>query len=171
MNTPGTPSQMPSAQNFMGDGQQQNPFENPQFMKMMIESLLENCAVKSGISAVAGYAFGGAIGLFMSGMDYHQTSEEYQKMSGREQIRYTLKDMKTRFSSSAKNMAVVGAVFAGSECVIEGYRAKTDLYNGVSAGCFTGAVMAAKSGPQAALFGCAGFSAFSLAIDYWMRRT
>ena len=44
------------------------------------------------------------------------------------------------------------------------------MYNGVASGCVTGAVLAARSGPQATLIGCAGFAAFSTAIEYYMRR-
>lgn len=46
--------------------------------------------------------------------------------------------------------------------------AKHDLYNGVTAGCITGAGLAIKGGPQAAFIGCAGFAAFSLAIDMYL---
>lgn len=49
------------------------------------------------------------------------------------------------------------------------FRAKNDLYNGVAAGCITGGALAAKAGPQAAAVGCAGFAAFSAAIDWYMR--
>ncbi|KAI9860931.1 MAG: Mitochondrial import inner membrane translocase subunit tim22 [Trichoglossum hirsutum] len=87
----------------------------------------------------------------------------------REQLRRGFKDMGTRSFSSAKNFALVGALFSGTECVIEGYRAKNDLTNGVVAGCITGGVLAAKAGPQAAAVGCAGFAAFSAAIDYYLR--
>lgn len=45
------------------------------------------------------------------------------------------------------------------------------MVNGVAAGCSTGAILAAKAGPKAALMGCAGFAAFSGAIDYYMRHT
>ena len=44
------------------------------------------------------------------------------------------------------------------------------MYNGTAAGCITGAVLAAKAGPQAAAIGCAGFAAFSAAIDLYLRR-
>lgn len=40
--------------------------------------------------------------------------------------------------------------------------------NSVSAGCVSGAILAARGGPQAAAFGCAGFAAFSAAIDYFL---
>jgi len=88
----------------------------------------------------------------------------------REQLKRGFKDMGTRSLSSAKNFGKVGAIFAGTECCIEGYRAKNDLTNGVMAGCITGGVLAAPAGPQAAAVGCAGFAAFSLAIDSYMRR-
>ncbi|KAI9331716.1 mitochondrial inner membrane translocase subunit Tim17/Tim22/Tim23/peroxisomal protein PMP24 [Obelidium mucronatum] len=95
--------------------------------------------------------------------------DQLSKMSTRDQIKHTFKDMGARSYSSAKNFAIVGGIFAGSECVIETFRAKNDMVNGISAGCFTGAVLAAKAGPAAMATGCAGFAAFSAAIDYWMR--
>ena len=49
------------------------------------------------------------------------------------------------------------------------YRGKNDMKNGIAAGCITGGVLGAKAGPQAAAVGCAGFAAFSAAIDYYMR--
>jgi hypothetical protein len=42
------------------------------------------------------------------------------------------------------------------------------MVNSVAAGCVTGGILAAKSGPQNAAIGCAGFAAFSAAIDYFM---
>lgn len=88
----------------------------------------------------------------------------------KEQIKRGFKDMGSRSYSSAKNFGKVGAIFSGVECCIEGFRAKNDLKNGVMAGCITGGALAAPAGPQAAAFGCAGFAAFSLAIDSYMRR-
>lgn len=43
------------------------------------------------------------------------------------------------------------------------------MYNGISAGAISGAVLAAKSGPQAMMIGSAGFALFSAAIDYYIR--
>ena len=77
--------------------------------------------------------------------------------------------MGSRSFSSAKNFGLVGLIFSGTECCIEGYRAKNDLTNGVAAGCLTGGILASKAGPQAAALGCAGFAAFSAAIDAYMR--
>lgn len=87
----------------------------------------------------------------------------------RRQLAHGFKDMGTRSYSTAKNFGAVGALFSGIECGIEGLRAKNDLANGVAAGCLTGAILARNAGPQAAAVGCAGFAAFSAAIDTWLR--
>lgn len=44
-------------------------------------------------------------------------------------------------------------------------RAAHDMWNPVIGGCITGGGLAARGGPQACAFGCAGFAAFSLAIE------
>ena len=42
------------------------------------------------------------------------------------------------------------------------------MVNSISAGCFTGAALAVRAGPQASALGCVGFAAFSAAIDYFL---
>ncbi|KAI9846354.1 MAG: Mitochondrial import inner membrane translocase subunit tim22 [Sclerophora amabilis] len=134
---------------------------------------MESCPAKTVIAGGMGFALGGAFGLFMSSMSYDTPlSAQGQQMADlpmREQLRRGFKDMGTRSYSSAKNFALVGAIFSGTECCIEGFRAKNDLYNGIAAGCLTGGALGAKAGPQAAAIGCAGFAAFSAAIDAYMR--
>lgn len=44
----------------------------------------------------------------------------------REQLKRGFKDMGSRSFSSAKNFAVVGALFAGTECCIEGVSSPED---------------------------------------------
>ncbi|KIM99528.1 hypothetical protein OIDMADRAFT_19667 [Oidiodendron maius Zn] len=141
-----------------------------------MQALMESCPGKTAVSGVMGFALGGAFGLFMASMQYdtplatNPNAAALQSLPLREQLRRGLKDMGSRSYSSARNFGKVGAIFAGTECCIEGYRAKNDLLNGVLAGCITGGALAAPAGPQAAAFGCAGFAAFSLAIDSYMRR-
>lgn len=62
----------------------------------------------------------------------------------------------------------MGALFAGSECLIESYRAKHDSRNGIYAGCATGALLAHSGGPKACAIGCASFAAFSAVIERFM---
>ncbi|TLS30570.1 hypothetical protein PpBr36_02380 [Pyricularia pennisetigena] len=87
----------------------------------------------------------------------------------RTQIAAGFRDMGARSVSTGKNFGKVGAMFSGIECGIEGLRAKNDAGNGVAAGCVTGAILARNGGPQAAAIGCAGFAAFSAAIEMWLR--
>jgi import inner membrane translocase subunit TIM22 len=126
------------------------------------------------MSGVMGFALGGAFGLFMASMQYDtplsSSATPVASLPLRQQLKQGFKDMGSRSFSSAKNFGKVGAIFAGTECCIEGFRAKNDLANGVLAGCITGGVLAAPAGPQAAAVGCAGFAAFSAAIDSYMRR-
>lgn len=87
----------------------------------------------------------------------------------RQQLKVGFKDMGSRSYSTAKNFGLVGLMFAGIECGIEGYRAKNDMYNGTAAGCLTGGILARGGGPTAVAGGCAAFAAFSAAIDAWLR--
>ena len=62
---------------------------------------------------IAGFALGGAFGLFTAGIDPNITGNETPT------VKLVLKEMKYRTISYAKNFALVGAMFAGTECVIE----------------------------------------------------
>ncbi|KAF7512786.1 Mitochondrial import inner membrane translocase subunit tim22 [Endocarpon pusillum] len=147
--------------------------EQEQKYAKMIQSGMESCVVKTIMAGGIGFALGGAFGLFMSSMSYDTPltpqGQAIANLPVREQIRRGFKDMGSRSYSSAKNFALVGAVFSGTECCIESLRAKSDLTNSVVSGCITGGVLARNAGPQAALLGCGGFAAFSTAIDAYMR--
>ncbi|KAL0465593.1 Tim17/Tim22/Tim23/Pmp24 family domain-containing protein [Neurospora intermedia] len=159
----------------------------------MMQKAMESCFAKTVMSGGAGFALGGVFGMFMASMaydtPYHSPTTpgtgpganpaaagipgykpvDLSSMPLKEQLKHGFKDMGQRSYSTAKNFAKVGALFSGIECGIEGLRAKNDLGNGVAAGCLTGAILAKNGGPQAAAVGCAGFAAFSAAIDAWMR--
>lgn len=152
---------------------------------------MESCPVKTAMAGTMGFALGGVFGLFMASVSFakrhtHPTlhslekqmsydspltpqGQEISNLPWREQVRRGFKDMGSRSWSSAKNFAIVGALYSGTECCIEGLRAKNDLTNSVTAGCITGGILGAKAGPQAAGAGCVGFAAFSAAIDAYMR--
>jgi len=138
-----------------------------------ISATVESCPGKSAMAGVMGFVLGGAFGMFMASMSYDTPlsaqGQALAQLSTREQLKRGFKDMGSRSYSSAKNFGLVGAMFAGTECCIEGFRAKNDMKNGIAAGCITGGILGAKAGPQAAGIGCAGFAAFSAAIDYYMK--
>ena len=52
-----------------------------------------------------------------------QLTPALQELSTKEQMKIMLKDMGNRSYSSAKNFAVVAAIFSSSECFIEGVSA------------------------------------------------
>jgi len=133
--------------------------QSPQETRM--QTFMESCPFRGFMSFVAGGALGGFFGLFSSSIAPHQTAVQ---MNTRE----TLIDMKNTISSSAKNFAIIGLMFASTECVIESYRGKSDLANAVYSGAVTGGLIGFRAGPQAAVMTGAGFAAFSVAIDYFM---
>ncbi|KAI9027937.1 mitochondrial inner membrane translocase subunit Tim17/Tim22/Tim23/peroxisomal protein PMP24 [Hyaloraphidium curvatum] len=153
--------------------QQQSPgnrYEPPPPEALMIQNAMESCPGKTVISGVLGFAMGGVFGAVISTLGTSDMlTEEQLKLKFREQMKISMRQTVDRAKSSAKNLSVVGAAFAGTECVIETYRAKNDVYNGVAAGCITGAGLAARAGPQAMVAGCIGFAAFSAAIDTYTR--
>ncbi|RLN59457.1 hypothetical protein BBJ28_00005811 [Nothophytophthora sp. Chile5] len=61
----------------------------------------------------------------------------------------------------------LSAAMDGWFCATEKARARHDVGNELVAGCATGAALAAGQGYQAQCLGCAGFAAFSYAINYF----
>jgi len=132
--------------------------------ELMMIKVTESCVFKSAMSFVVGGALGGFIGLFSSSIAPQHT---HVTMSTRE----TLIDMKTTIVSNAKNFAVIGLMFAGTECVIESYRAKSDMKNAVYSGFVTGGLIGFRAGHMGAIYAGCGFAAFSLAIEHFMHNS
>merc|ERR1719195_2432450 len=109
-------------------------------MGLNMQRVIESCPFKSGMSFVVGGALGAFMGLFSSSIAPHQTVQ----MSTRE----TLMDMKNTIVSNAKGFAFIGFVFAGTECVIESYRAKSDVNNAIYSGAVTGGVLGLRALPH-----------------------
>uniref|UniRef100_A0A915KT47 Mitochondrial import inner membrane translocase subunit TIM22 n=1 Tax=Romanomermis culicivorax TaxID=13658 RepID=A0A915KT47_ROMCU len=145
------------------------PFGGPASIEQQIlQKMNENCAAKSTIACVMGFGLGCVFGLFTASVDpsYTLPGAEQKPLSVREVFR----EMGSRSMSYAKNFAVLGAMFAGSECLIEGYRAKGDWKNGTAAGAVTGGLIGLRAGVKAGIIGAAGFAAFSTVIDYVLNR-
>ena len=80
-----------------------------------------------------GFALGGIFGMFISSMEFSNYSQAtvvgkdgvekvITDLPMRQQVREAFRDMGKRSYSMAKSFGVVGAVFATTECVIEGVR-------------------------------------------------
>ncbi|KAA8497156.1 Mitochondrial import inner membrane translocase subunit Tim22 [Porphyridium purpureum] len=138
----------------------------------------ESCAFKALLSTVAGGGIGLFFGLLFGG--YAQAVDEAVESKGTtvQRFRVGFKSAGRAMGSYAKSFAIWGAVFSSSECAIESYRARHDIWNSVAAGCVTGATLAsapkqsigAKARIQQMAVACAGMAAFSGAIDLYMDR-
>lgn len=136
-------------------------------------AFMQSCPGKTAMAGVSGFGLGGFFGLFMASMAYDvpvgtESVKHISELPFKQQMKLQFTDMGRRAWSSAKNFGYIGLVYSGVECSIESLRAKHDIYNGVTAGCITGAGLSIKAGPQAAAIGCAGFAAFSVAIDMYL---
>lgn len=125
----------------------------------------ENCVMQSIISGGAGGVLGLGLGVILAPFQSNVQSMEAADLPMKEQFRRGAKEIASQSKSWGKNLMVIGAVFSCSECIVEKTRGRTDRWNPILGGCVCGAVLAAQGGPQAMGVGCAGFAAFSAAID------
>ena len=131
----------------------------------------ESCFFKSVTSLIAGGGMGIMMGIFFGavGAD-HATllgpgGRDIPQAPLAEQIRAAYRGTAEKSLFYMRSFAVMTALFAGSECLVEKARGKNDCANGGISGCFTGAALGARSGPLAACGGCVAFGAFSMVID------
>jgi import inner membrane translocase subunit TIM22 len=66
------------------------------------------------------------------------------------------------------NSPLLRVCLVGPNALVGKFLGEKDVWNAAMGGCFTGAAMSAKQGPQAMAFGCGGFVAFSLVADQVM---
>lgn len=125
----------------------------------------ENCVMQAIIAGGAGGVAGLALGVVLAPFQSNVQSMEAADLPMREQFRRGAREVASQSKSWGKNLMVIGAVFSVSECITEKARGRTDRWNPIIGGCFCGAALAAQGGPQAMGIGCAGFAAFSAAID------
>lgn len=143
------------------------PFVPPSPEQILQEDIMNHPITRFGISGVLGGGMGAVFGIVMGGTDpiTPEAAEAAKTTPWRQQAVKAWRSAMQRSWSYAKGFALFGAVFAGSEATIEAARGQHDLYNSVSAGCFTGAALAVKQGPTAMCVGCAGMATFSYFID------
>ncbi|EIW72794.1 hypothetical protein TREMEDRAFT_25751 [Tremella mesenterica DSM 1558] len=153
------------------------PQEREEFQQMlkyqkMMGTVMESCPLKVVMAGGAGFLMGGFFSLMSATFAYEDPLSRASRdvVGTRAQTAYVFKEMGKSMWRSGRGFAKVGALYSGVECGIEGYRAKNDLTNAVSAGFVTGAILARNSGPVAMAGGGAAFAGFSAVIDWWLRR-
>ena len=133
------------------------------------QDAMDNCAVKTAMSCVLGGALGGVMGVVFGAFEPMEVpAPDAPKVSVTETMKRGVRSAGARSWSYAKGFAAFGALYAGSECAVEKARATHDVANSAYAGCFTGGVMARKSGASGMAFGCATMAALSVAMDKFM---
>ncbi|PAA84559.1 hypothetical protein BOX15_Mlig024101g3 [Macrostomum lignano] len=83
---------------------------------------MDSCAFKACLSCVAGGALGAFFGLFTASIDPMSTVVPGAETPSTRQV---LREMGSRMVSYGKNFAVLGIMFASTECALEVVRAKT----------------------------------------------
>jgi hypothetical protein len=140
------------------------------------EMVFESCAFKAVAAAIAGGGLGVALGLFVGGFSVELDRAVEAQAPWRQQLRAYGRALAAQIRTYSKNFALWGATYTITECSVEKYRARHDLWNSLIAGCMTGAVLAsqprtqmsARTRTQQMTVGCLGVAAFSCAIDYWL---
>lgn len=143
----------------------------PNEMPPDIPAFGDLCALRAvtgtAIGAIAGLGMGVFLGA-MSDMTPPVTvinGKEVPQAPLREQMRTTMRATGEKALYWSRNFAFISGIFQASDCLVEKYRGKHDVWNELISGCMAGGLLNAKSGPSSMAFGCAGFAAFSLAIN------
>ena len=148
-----------------------HPTAGPGSMPPDFSWISESCGGKAAIGVFGGGVMGLLMGVFLGAMSDATPvvnsihGKDIPQAPIREQMKVVARTTWQKSLYWCKNFAFLTGVFGGSECLVEKYRGKHDVWNPVLSGCITGAALNAKSGPQAAAMGCGGFAAFSLVID------
>eukprot|EP00548_Thalassiothrix_antarctica_P015608 CAMPEP_0194176206 /NCGR_PEP_ID=MMETSP0154-20130528/10150_1 /TAXON_ID=1049557 /ORGANISM="Thalassiothrix antarctica, Strain L6-D1" /LENGTH=233 /DNA_ID=CAMNT_0038890299 /DNA_START=21 /DNA_END=722 /DNA_ORIENTATION=- len=146
----------------------------PNAMPPNYDWLTESCAGRAAMGVFGGGVMGLLMGVFLGAMSDGNPivtvvgDKEVPQHLLKEQMGIAFRSTYAKSIYWCKSFAFITGVFGGSECLVEKYRGKHDIWNPVMSGCITGAAIQAKSGPQAAAVGCGGFAAFSLVIDTFM---
>jgi len=129
---------------------------------------MESCAGKTVMASTMGFGLGAFFSLMSASFAYEDPILRSRSQAGlntTQKASQIFKEMGKGMMSTGKSFAKVAALFSGIECVIEGYRAKNDIYNSVASGFLAGGILAKNSGPKAAFGGGVAFAVFSAAID------
>lgn len=144
------------------------PINGERYQTMGI-GLKENCLVSAAFQGTVGGIAGMAFGMFFGSMSAsHNWTPEMQNMTMKESLKQQWAQTKASSVSMGKQFGMLGAVYNLCECMYEKQTGKHEVSNAGVAGCMAGALLGVSGGPGTMTIGCAGFGAFSLAIESYM---
>lgn len=83
--------------------------------ELLVEKFFESCTFKTVLSGVMGFALGAALGLFSASVGPEATITSTEQQT----VKQVFREMKVKTMGYAKNFAILGAMFAATECTIE----------------------------------------------------
>ncbi|XP_063726668.1 mitochondrial import inner membrane translocase subunit Tim22-like [Symsagittifera roscoffensis] len=132
-------------------------------MQFKVNEMMMSCPFKAAQAGVVGFGFGAFFGLFSFAIqDPTQTNLQPQR------TREVFKEGYQKTTSMGKNFGQIGCMFSVTECLIDTYLGSSGMKNRVYAGAITGGLIGLRGGVKPAVFGAAGFAAFSAIIDHFM---
>lgn len=109
-------------------------------------------------------------GLFISSVGPSSLEINNQNSSSKQTVKTIFKEMGSKTWSSAKNLGMVAGLFSGIECLIETYRAKHDIYNTITSGCLSGAILGAKGSLFIFIICCVTLNSWTQGSSLWLCR-
>jgi import inner membrane translocase subunit TIM22 len=153
-----------NSQSFAGQRLMENWIQSGGPQRVMGES----CIFKGSTAYIVGGGLGVAMGAFLAPFDSMNGLKVAENATAKEVAVATIHQTRTKAVSMGRTFAALGGIYAVTECVIEKYRAKTDLNNAMYAGCLTGGALARSAGPMGMAYGCGGFALWSVAMEKFM---
>jgi len=144
-------------------------WEQQKKMEKYMSLASESCIFKSTLAGGMGFGMGAFFSMMSSSFQYDDPLARTD-LSTRKKTAEMFKEMGRGMYRSGRSFGKVGALYSGIECIIESYRARDDMTNGIAGGFVTGGILARNSGPKGTLMGAVGFAMFSAAIEMFLRR-
>lgn len=141
--------------------------------QMAVADFYQNCVFRSTTAGIAGGVMGVAFGIFMGAMEPASLSSpsplgDQPSKSAWQVFKGMVRSTGQRSSMYARSFGMIGLLYSGIECVIEGHRGRHDVYNSFYTGALTGGLLARGTGPTGMAMGAATFAGFSVVIDQYM---
>eukprot|EP00741_Cyanophora_paradoxa_P016009 tig00000042_g15455.t1 len=154
----------------------------------MLMKVRDSCVTKGLQAGVFGGLLGAAIGTgvgvfggvqeaLFPNPDYNDVHPDFKKqyerlkaMTPKEKAVHVLQSTRSSAMQWGKNFGYFGGAYTIMDCAFQKVFVRKDIYTTMGASCVTGAAFAIPTGPKSMCAACAGFTAFSVIIEYVLHR-